>query len=211
MSPSGKEEWKLMISGQVYQDTHPDIDKCRRRAENLFIQYNQTQAGQVEERQQILHSLLGSMGEDLVINPDFRCEFGSNISIGDHTLINYGCVMLDNAPITIEDHVWIGPGIGLFCTNHALDYQERREGACQAEPIRIGQGSWLGGHVVVLGGVSIGRGTVIGAGSIVTRDIPDQVIAVGNPCKVVRKITESDKTGYLERIRRRDKASADQS
>ena len=204
MSRTGRIEWERMVSGQVYQDTHPDIDRQRERAENLFLEYNRTGPGQKQERRRILEALLGRVEQDVVINPDFRCEVGCNIRIGSQTLINYGAVMLDNAPITIGRNVWIGPGAGLFCTNHALDYEERKAGACQAGPIEICQGAWLGGHVVVLAGVRIGRGAVIGAGSVVTRDIPDQVVAVRNPCSVLRPITDADRTGYLDRIRQRD-------
>ena len=208
MSRTGRIEWKRMVSGQVYQDTHPDIDRQRERAENLFLEYNRTGPGQKQERQRILEDLLGRVEQDVVINPDFRCEVGCNIRIGSQTLINYGAVMLDNAPITIGRNVWIGPGAGLFCTNHALDYEERKAGACQARPIEICQGAWLGGHVVVLGGVRIGRGAVIGAGSVVTHDIPDQVVAVGNPCTVLRPITDEDRTGYLDRIRQQDQENS---
>lgn len=210
MSRTGRIEWARMVSGQVYQDTHPDIERERERAEELFLAYNRTGPSQRQERRRILEDLLGQVGQGAVINPDFRCEVGRNIRIGDQALVNYGAVMLDNAPITIGRNVWIGPGAGLFCTNHALDYEERKAGACQARPIEICEGAWLGGHVVVLGGVRIGRGAVIGAGSVVTHDIPDQVVAVGNPCTVLRGITDADRTGYLERIRQRDQ-EADQA
>lgn len=111
---------------------------------------------------------------------------------------------LDNAPVTIADSVWIAPKVGLFATNHALDMNERIHGACQAKPIVINEGVWLGGHVVVLGGVSIGTGSVIGAGSVVAHDIPAGVVAVGNPARVLKHITDKDSTGYNERIRLRD-------
>lgn len=114
--------------------------------------------------------------------------------------------MLDNGPITIGDYVWIAPMVGLFTVNHALDFEERKAGACRAKPIVIGDGVWLGGHVTVLGGVTIGEGAVIGAGSVVTRDIPPHTIAVGNPARVVREITEADRTGYIERLRARGAA-----
>ena len=108
MSRAGRAEWERMVSGQVYQDTHPDIDRQRERAENLFLAYNRTGPGQKQERRRILEDLLGQVGQDVVINPDFRCEVGCNIRIGSQTLINYGAVMLDNAPITIGRNVWIG-------------------------------------------------------------------------------------------------------
>ena len=122
----------------------------------------------------------------MFIEPNFRCEVGRNITIGSHAYINFDCVMLDNAPITLGDYVWIAPMVGLFATNHALDFEERKNGACQAKPIVIGNGVWLGGHVTVLGGVTC--------------------IAVGNPARVLREITDEDRTGFMERIKARDAA-----
>lgn len=147
-----------------------------------------------------MEQLFASVGEDVFIEPNFRCEVGRNITIGSHAYINFDCVMLDNAPITLGDYVWIAPMVGLFAANHALDLEERRNGACQAKPIVIEDGIWLDGHVTVLGGVTIGRGSVIGAGSVVTKNIPAGVIAVGNPARVLRPITEADRTGFSERI-----------
>ena len=140
-----------------------------------------------------MEQLFASVGEDVFIEPNFRCEVGRNITIGSHAYINFDCVMLDNAPITLGDYVWIAPMVGLFAANHALDLEERRNGACQAKPIVIEDGVWLDGHVTVLGGVTIGDNVVIGSGSVVTHDIPSNVIAAGNPCRVIRKITEEDR------------------
>lgn len=153
-----------------------------------------------------MEKLFKSVGDDVFIEPNFRCEVGRNITIGSHAYINFDCVMLDNAPITLGDYVWIAPMVGLFATNHALDFEERKNGACQAKPIVIGNGVWLGGHVTVLGGVTIGDGAVIGAGAVVTHDIPANCIAVGNPARVLREITEEDRTGFMERIQARDAA-----
>ena len=142
----------------------------------------------------------------MFFEPNFRCEVGRNITNGSHAYINFDCVMLDNAPITLGDYVRIAPMVGLFATNHALDFEERKNGACQAKPIVIGNGVWLGGHVTVLGGVTIGDGAVIGAGAVVTHDIPANCIAVGNPARVLREITDEDRTGFMERIKARDAA-----
>lgn len=204
MSESGRHEWELMIAGEVYQDTHPDIERRRAQAKRIFTAYNRTDYEEVQHRRQLLDRLFASVGEDVFIEPNFRCEVGCNITMGSHVYVNFDCVMLDNAPISIGNYVWIAPTVGLFATNHALDFEERRNGACQAKPIVIEDGAWLGGHVSVLGGVTIGEGAVIGAGSVVTHDIPARSVAVGNPARVVREITEADKTGYTRRILERD-------
>ncbi|MCH9275614.1 sugar O-acetyltransferase [Bifidobacterium amazonense] len=206
LTPEGLAEWNLMVSGEVYQDSHPEIERKRAEAKRLFVAYNHTDYEDVAERRRIMEQLFAAVGEDVFIEPNFRCEVGRNITIGSHAYINFDCVMLDNAPITIGGYVWIAPMVGLFATNHALDFEERKAGACQAKPIVIEDGVWLGGHVTVLGGVTIGRGSVIGAGSVVTKDIPAGVIAVGNPARVLRPITEADKTGFCERIAARDAA-----
>lgn len=206
MSEQGRHEWELMVAGEVYQDSHPDIERKRAEAKKLFIEYNTTGYEEVERRRGIIERLFKSVGEDVFIEPNFRCEVGRNITIGSHAYINFDCVMLDNAPITLGDYVWIAPMVGLFATNHALDFEERKNGACQAKPIVIGNGVWLGGHVTVLGGVTIGDGAVIGAGAVVTHDIPANCIAVGNPARVLREITPEDRTGFMERIKARGAA-----
>ncbi|KFI52258.1 sugar O-acetyltransferase [Bifidobacterium biavatii] len=206
LTPEGRVEWDLMVAGEVYQDSHPEIERKRVEAKKLFRAYNALDYDQEAERRAIMEQLFAEVGDDVFIEPNFRCEMGRNISIGSHAYINFDCVMLDNAPITIGDYVWIAPMVGLFATNHALDFEERKNGACQAKPIVIEDGVWLGGHVTVLGGVTIGRGAVIGAGSVVTHDIPAGVIAVGNPACVLRPITDADKTGFCERIAARDAA-----
>lgn len=200
LSDSGRIEWDRMVSGQVYRDTHPDIEAARVRAGRLFTEYNTLGYGHPDEQREILTILLRTIGDGVIVRPNFRCELGCNISLGSNVHINYDCVILDNAPVNIESNVWIAPKAGLFATNHALDYDERIRGACQARPITIRDGAWLGGHAIVLGGVTIGRGAVIGAGSVVTHDIPDHTVAVGNPAHILRPITPEDKTGYLERI-----------
>ena len=152
MSEAGRHEWELMVAGEVYQDSHPDIERKRAEAKRLFVEYNKTDYEDVERRREIMERLFKSIGEDVFIEPNFRCEVGRNITIGSHAYINFDCVMLDNAPITLGDYVWIAPMVGLFATNHALDFEERKNGACQAKPIVIGNGVGLGGHVTVLGG-----------------------------------------------------------
>ena len=186
MTEIGRGEWMRMVNGEVYEDTNPEIERKRAQAKRLFTEYNRTDYEEVQHRRELMERLFASVGEDVFIEPNFRCEVGRNITIGDY--------------------VWIAPMVGLFAVNHALDFEERKAGACQAKPIVIGDGVWLGGHVTVLGGVTIGEGAVIGAGAVVTHDIPPHTIAAGNPARVLREITEADRTGYIERLRARGAA-----
>ena len=136
------------------------------------------------------------MGKNVWIEPDFKCEFGKNISIGNDVYINFGCIILDCGEVTIGDNTLLGPNVGIYLANHAFDAQERINGGCFGKPVHIGSKVWIGGDVKILAGVTIGNNSIIGTGSVVTKDIPENVIAVGNPCRVLRKITEKDKTGY---------------
>jgi len=197
---SSPSEWDRMKNGEVYNDFDKDLFDRRVVAKKLFKEYNKTDDSEIEKRKELLSKLLNKAGERLWIEPDFRCEYGKNISIGDDVYINFGCIMLDCADITIGNHVLLGPNLGLYAANHSILPEERIAGGCYSKPITIQDNVWIGGDVKILPGVTIGKGSIIGAGSIVTKDIPSRVIAAGNPCKVIRKITEKDKSGYLERI-----------
>ena len=191
-------EWEKLQNGQIYNDFDNDLFQRRIAAKKLFRKYNKTEDEEVELRNQIMNDLFRYVGKDVWIEPDFRCEFGKNITIEDNVYINFGCVILDCAEVTIGANTLLGPNIGLYPVNHAIDAEERIHGGCIGKPIHIGKNVWFGGDVKVLAGVTIGDNTIIGTGSIVTKDIPSNVIAVGNPCKVIREITEADKTDYLK-------------
>lgn len=163
------------------------------RAGDLTQQYNQTNESQQPRRKGILAQLIGKMGNDVLIVPPFRCEYGDNIELEDKVLINFNCTLMDNTTIHIGHDTLIGPNCSFYTVNHALDPAERAQGYCVDKPIVIGSRVWLGGNVTVMAGVHIGDDSVIGAGSVVTKDIPSGVIAVGNPCRVLRKISEDDK------------------
>jgi len=193
-------EWERAQKGLVYNDFDEDLFNRRVTAKKLFKAYNKTEDEDTLLRNEILKKLFKHVGKDVWIEPDFRCEYGSNITIEDNVYINFGCIILDCADVTIGSHTLLGPNIGLYTANHSINATERINGGCYSKPIHIGKNVWLGGDVKVLGGVSIGDNTIIGAGSIVTKDIPSNVIAVGNPCRVIRKITERDKTDYLKHI-----------
>lgn len=190
--------WERLQAGLVYNDFDDDLFQRRVKAKKLFRAYNASDDDQVELREQLMGELFGSVGKRVWIEPEFKCEFGSNIHIGDDVYINFGCVILDCAKVTIGEHTLLGPNVGLYAANHSTDAEERINGGCYGKPISIGKNCWLGGDVKVVPGVTIGDGTIIGTGSIVTKDIPAGVIAVGNPCHVLRKITDADKSGYLD-------------
>lgn len=188
--------WEKMQQGLVYNDFDKDLFDRRVEAKKLFREYNQTTDDEVGRRRQLMQKLFKSVGENVWIEPDFRCEFGSNITIGDDVYINFGCVILDCGQVTIGQGTLIGPNVGLFSGNHAADADERVRGALIPKPIAIGSRVWLCGNVSVVPGVTVGDDTIIGAGSVVTHDIPSGVVAAGNPCRVLRRITEQDKIGY---------------
>ena len=191
-------DWEKMQAGMIYNDFDDDLFQRRVQAKKLFREYNKSDDEEVEKRLQIMRKFFKSVGSKVWIEPDFRCEFGKNIIIEDNVYINFGCVILDCAEVVIGANSLLGPNIGLYAVNHATDAEERINGGCYGKPIHIGKNVWLGGDVKVLAGVSIGNNSIIGTGSIVTKDIPPNVIAVGNPCKVIKKITEADKTDYLK-------------
>lgn len=189
------EKYSYMATGKPYDDLDPILIDRRNRATELTNALNA--APKAEQRAQLFQELIGSAGNDPDVNPNFRCEFGDNIHVGDHFYANYDCVMLDGAPITIGDNVLFGPKVGLYTSNHLFDATERKLGGCIAKPITVGNRCWLAANVTVLPGVTIGDDTVIGAGSVVTHDIPANVIVAGNPCQVLRPITAADKTGFV--------------
>ncbi len=189
-------DWEKMQAGEVYNDFAEDLFNRRVRAKRLFRAYNRLDDSEKDKRNEIMRELFRSVGENVWIEPDFRCEFGKNITIGDNVYINFGCVILDCGQVTIGSDTLIGPNVGLFSGNHTMDAEERAAGGLIPRPITIGSRVWLCGNVSVVPGVTIGDDTVIGAGSVVTRDIPSGVVAAGNPCRVLRKITEADKVGY---------------
>lgn len=186
-------ERERMLSGQLYDAGDETLTAARGRAKRLTWRYHQLDPTDWDSRTQILQELLGHLGEDSWIEPPFRCDYGTQISIGDHFFANYDCIFLDVAPITIGNRVMFGPRVCLYTAGHPLDAATRNTGLEFGKPIAIGDDVWLGGNVVVLPGVTIGAGTVVAAGSVVKRDLPPHVLAAGNPCQVLRPITEADR------------------
>ena len=186
-------EQAKMLAGKLYTAQDPQLTADHQRALRLTRRYNMTAEDQQEERETLLQELLGSVGEDVVIMPPFRCDYGSQIEIGDHFFANYDCLFLDVCPITISDHVMLGPRVCLYTAAHPLSAEVRDTGLEYGKPITIGNSVWIGGNVIVNPGVTIGNEVVIGAGSVVTHDLPDGVIAAGNPCRVLRPVTDKDR------------------
>jgi maltose O-acetyltransferase len=177
-----------MVAGDLYRSDDPDVAVAHRRAVRLVDRLNDTPVDQPEQRWGVLNELLGSIGTGSVVRSPLACDYGSFIHIGMHTFVNFGLVALDPAPITIGDHVQIGPNVQLLTPTHPIDPDLRRAGWEAAGPITVGDNVWLGGGVIVLADVTIGEDTVVGAGAVVTRDLPPGVVAVGNPARVVRRL-----------------------
>lgn len=191
-----EEQMEIILSGVMYNDLTPELVAARERAALLADEYNKSFGKPSEVREGILRKLLKSVGTGVQFEPNFRCEFGFNISIGDGFYANFDCVMLDGGGIEIGDHVLFGPRVGIYTSNHALDPFERQSGGCYAKKVVVGNRVWIGAGVHINQGVTIGDGAVIGSGSVVTGDIPPNVVAAGVPCKVMREITERDQTGF---------------
>ena len=177
-----------MLAGELYLADDPVLVEEQARASRILDRFNRTDVDEGPERHRLLMELLEHLGEGAEIKPPLRCDYGSGIRIGARTFVNYGLVALDVASITIGDDVQIGPNVQLLTPTHPVDPHPRRAKWEAAEPITIGDNAWLGGGVIVLPGVTIGENTVVGAGSIVTKDLPSNVVAAGNPARIVRSL-----------------------
>ncbi|WP_432933127.1 sugar O-acetyltransferase [Microbispora sp. CA-135349] len=184
----GRSMRERMLAGDLYIADDPELAEHHLRAMDLMEAFNATPARDSRERRRLLAELLGEIGADTFIRPPLRVDYGSHIRIGARSFANYGLVALDVAPITIGDDVQIGSNVQLLTPTHPVDPELRRAKWEAAEPITIGDNVWLGGGAIVLAGVTVGDNAVVGAGAVVTRDIPANVVAVGNPARVIRAI-----------------------
>lgn len=177
-----------MLAGDLYIADDPELAEHHLRAMDLIDAFNASSARDPQQRRRLLTELLGAVGEDTEIRPPLRVDYGSHIRIGARSFANFGLVALDVAPITIGDDVQIGTNVQLLTPTHPVDPEPRRAKWEAAKPITIGDNVWLGSAAIILAGVTIGENTVVGAGSVVTRDLPANVVAVGNPARVIRAI-----------------------
>jgi maltose O-acetyltransferase len=184
----GRTNRERMLAGDQYIAVDPDLARESNRAATLIAEFNATAGDDHAGRQRILRELLGSVGEGTVVRPPFRCDYGYQTHIGARTFANWGLVALDVGRITIGDDVQIGPNVQLLTATHPVEPEPRRAKWEGSQPIVIGNNVWLGGGVIVCPGVTIGENTVVGAGAVVTRDLPANVVAVGNPARVIRSL-----------------------
>jgi maltose O-acetyltransferase len=173
-------EREKMLAGEFYDPVDPELVEARRRCRALLAR--------LQHGEDVLHELLGHLGDGAHVEPPFACDYGDNITLGARAFVNFNAVFLDCAAITIGDRVQIGPGVQLLAADHPLDPDLRRAGFENARPIDIGPDAWIGGGAIVLPGITIGENSVIGAGSVVTKPIPANSVAVGNPCRVIREL-----------------------
>ncbi|KAL2139675.1 hypothetical protein VTI28DRAFT_4875 [Corynascus sepedonium] len=194
----GGDEYEKMISGMLYDPLEKKLATARFQARRWCYQYNTyfptDPAADFDslaaDRQRILRDFVGHVGDGVFIEPPFRVDYGCNISLGRNFYANFNLTILDCAIVTIGDRVMFGPNVSLLSATHETDVRSRRDGIEFAKPITIGDDCWIGGHVVVLPGVTIGEGCTIGAGSVVTKDIPAWSVAIGTPARVVKKVTQ---------------------
>lgn len=177
-----------MLAGDLYIADDPELAEDNQRAMDLMERFNASRAADGATRQALLRELLGHLGDGSDIRPPLYCDYGTYISIGSRTFINFGAMLLDVAPITIGNDCMIGPNVQFLTPTHPLDPEPRREKWEAAKPITVGNNVWLGGGVILCPGVTIGDNSVIGAGAVVTKDIPANVVAVGNPAKIIRTL-----------------------
>lgn len=182
-------EWQKMINGEVYDALHPELHHRLQETREKIWHYNSLAPSQTEQRNIIIRELLGTCGDAFHINQPFRCDYGCNIHIGDNFFANFNLTILDEAEVRIGKNAFIGPNVSIYTACHPLDAATRNTGVEWAKPVIIGDNVWIGGSVTILPGVSIGDNVVIGAGSVVTKDIESNSVAVGNPAKVIKKIS----------------------
>ncbi len=182
-------EKEKMLAGMTYSAVDQQLLEDLNTVKEIIHRYNSISPSATKERLSILKGLLGHIGDDeIIINQPFYCDYGKQISVGRRFFANFNLTILDEASVTIGDDCFIGPNVSIYTACHSTDPVERNTRMEWAEPVTIGDNVWIGGSVTILPGVTIGNNVTIGAGSVVTKDIPDNVVAVGNPCKVIKRL-----------------------
>ncbi len=190
---AGLTEKHKMLAGKLFDINDKILKKEYLIAANLLFKLNNTKPSLIKKREKIIRKLFGKTSKNFEIISPFFCDYGYNIEIGENFFCNFGCVILDAGKVKFGDNVFLAPNVNIYTVEHPIDPQERALYKEFAKPITIGNNVWIGGNTTILPGVNIGDNTVIGAGSVVTKNIPQNVIAFGNPCKVFRKISLNDK------------------
>lgn len=183
-----KNEKEKMLSSELYNAFDPILLAERSKAYDRLFEYNQLQPSKHPERLLILEQLLGSIGKNCLIEQRFHCDYGYNIHVGDNFYANIGCTILDGAEVRFGNNILIGPNVGIYTAGHPIDVEQRIAGLEYARPIAIGDNVWIGADCSILPGVTIGNNSIIGAGSVITKDVPPNVVAAGNPCKIIKKL-----------------------
>lgn len=187
-------EKEKMLAQMLYDaNNDPELAKERMECKALCQEYNHIPIKDIERRRDAIKKILGRTGENVVIEPDFWCDYGWNISVGENFFANHGMVILDGAAVTFGDNVFIAPCCGFHTAGHPIDHERRNKGFEYAYPITVGNNVWIGAGVHVMPGVTIGDNVVIGGGSVVVKDIPSNCVAVGDPCRAIRAITDEEK------------------
>ena len=185
-----------MLAGLPYKAWLDGLREERMENKLKIHEYNLIRPDDKKKMKEMIKNILGKTGEDVCVEQPFRCDYGKNIEVGNNFFANYNCVILDVAKVTIGKNVMFAPNVSIYTAGHPLHPDSRNSGYEYGIPVTIGDNVWVGGSVVINPGVKIGNNVVIGSGSVVTKDIPDNVIAVGNPCRVIREITEEDRKYY---------------
>lgn len=185
-----------MLAGLPYKAWLDGLREERMENKLKIHEYNLTRPDDKKKMKEMIKNILGKTGEDVCVEQPFRCDYGKNIEVGNNFFANYNCVILDVAKVTIGENVMFAPNVSIYTAGHPIHPESRNSGYEYGIPVTIGDNVWVGGSVVINPGVKIGNNVVIGSGSVVTKDIPDNVIAVGNPCRVIREITEEDRKYY---------------
>jgi maltose O-acetyltransferase len=182
-------EREKMLAGEMYDPLDPELVARRERARDLCWTLNATREAEQEERRRVVRELFGAGGDSVWVQPPFYCDYGSNIELGERVFFNFNCIVLDVCPVRIGSFSLFGPAVQIYTPMHPFDAEQRRREE-YGKPVEIGSDVWVGGGAIILPGVRIGSRAVVGAGSVVTRDVPDGVFAAGNPCRVIRTVGE---------------------
>jgi len=183
-----RQEWAKMLNGEIYDAVHPEFLRRLSITRQKLWKFNQMLPDNTDAQNDIIRGLMGKIGTHFHINAPFRCDYGCNIHIGERFFANFNLTILDEAVVTIGDDVFIGPNVSIFTACHPIDPKRRNTGIEWAEPVTIGNSVWIGGDATILPGVTIGDNVVVGAGAVVARDVPDSVVVVGNPARIIKHI-----------------------